>query len=194
MSRMIKDNTENDNYVTVQDEIDWNLHNSGSFFLTGEIDDISTGEVVKWILSENVSKKHTELRLFINSCGGDLYSAFGLIDIMKASKIPIHTIGVGSLMSAAFLIFMTGHKGGRLLTRNTTVMSHQFSTYYEGKEHDVKASEKETRTVKQRMLDIIKESCSMDERAVKRKLLPPSDVWLSAQECIDLGVADAIFS
>ena len=193
MSRMIKNNIENDNYTTAQDEIDWNLHNSGSFFLTGEIDDISTGEVVKWIMSENISKKHTELRLFINSCGGDLYSAFGLIDIMKASKIPIHTIGVGSLMSAAFLIFMTGHKGGRLLTRNTTVMSHQFSTYYEGKEHDVKASEKETRTVKQRMLDIIKESCSMDERAVKRKLLPPSDVWLSAQECIDLGVADAIF-
>lgn len=191
---MIKNNIENDNYTTAQDEIDWNLHNSGSFFLTGEIDDISTGEVVKWIMSENISKKHTELRLFINSCGGDLYSAFGLIDIMKASKIPIHTIGVGSLMSAAFLIFMTGHKGGRLLTRNTTVMSHQFSTYYEGKEHDVKASEKETRTVKQRMLDIIKESCSMDERAVKRKLLPPSDVWLSAQECIDLGVADAIFS
>lgn len=191
---MIKNNIENDNYTTAQDEIDWNLHNSGSFFLTGEIDDISTGEVVKWIMSENISKKHTELRLFINSCGGDLYSAFGLIDIMKASKIPIHTIGVGSLMSAAFLIFMTGHKGGRLLTRNTTVMSHQFSTYYEGKEHDVKASEKETRTVKQRMLDIIKESCSMDERAVKRKLLPPSDVWLSAQECIDLGVADAIFT
>jgi ATP-dependent Clp protease protease subunit len=190
---MIKNNTENDNYATVQDEIDWNLHNSGSFFLTGEIDEISTGEVVKWIISENISKKHTELRLFINSCGGDLYSAFGLIDIMKTSKIPIHTIGVGSLMSAAFLIFMTGFKGGRLLTRNTTVMSHQFSTYYEGKEHDVKASEKETRTVKQRMLDIIKESCNMDERAVKRKLLPPSDVWLSAQECIDLGVADAIF-
>ena len=46
---MIKNNIENDNYTTAQDEIDWNLHNSGSFFLTGEIDDISTGEVVKWM-------------------------------------------------------------------------------------------------------------------------------------------------
>jgi len=32
----------------------------------------------------------------------------------------------------------------------------------------------------------------MDERTIKRKLLPPSDVWLSAQECIDLGVADIL--
>jgi len=42
------------------------------------------------------------------------------------------------------------------------------------------------------MLDIIKDSTDMDERTIKRKLLPPSDVWLSAQECVDLGVADTI--
>lgn len=184
---------ETPNAATVQDQIDWNLYRSGTFYLSGDIDELSCGEVIRWILSENIDKQHKELRLFINSCGGDLYSAFGLIDIMKASRIPIHTIGVGSLMSAAFLIFISGAVGGRSITKNTSIMSHQFSTFYEGKEHDIKASEKETRYVKQRMLDIMKEHCPMDEKTIKRKLLPPSDVWLSAQECIDLGVADGIF-
>jgi len=179
--------------ATVYDEIDWNLYKSGTYYLHGDIDDHSVADCIKWILSENATGRCGELKLVINSCGGDLYQAFGLIDIMRASKIPIHTVGVGALMSAAFLIFLAGTIGKRSLTKNTSVMCHQFSTYYEGKEHDVKASEKETRYIKQRMLDIIKDSCTMDEKTIKRKLLPPSDVWLSAEECVELGVADAIF-
>ena len=178
---------------TVWDDVDWMIHNSGSYYLSGDIDENSITPVIKWILAENIAQRHKQLNLFINSCGGDLYQAFGLIDIMKSSKIPVATNGVGSLMSAAFLIFMSGVKGKRFITKNTSIMSHQFSTFYEGKEHDVKASEKETRYIKQRMLDVMKESCSMDERMIKRKLLPPSDVWLSAEECVELGVADATF-
>ena len=179
--------------ATIYDDIDWTLHNSGSYYLTGDVDEHSIAPVIKWILAENITKRHTQLNLFINSLGGDLYQAFGLIDVMKSSQIPVSTKGIGSLMSAAFLIFISGNKGQRFITKNTSIMSHQFSTYYEGKEHDVKASEKETRYIKQRMLDVIKESCTMDERMIKRKLLPPSDVWLSADECVELGVADAIF-
>jgi len=178
--------------LTVIDDIEWTIHKSGTYYLTGDIDEHSITPVIKWIIAENMAQRHTQLNLYINSFGGDLYQAFGLIDMMKSSKIPVATSGVGSLMSAAFLIFMSGAKGHRSITKNTSIMSHQFSTFYEGKEHDVKASEKETRYIKQRMLDIMKESCEMDERMIKRKLLPPSDVWLSAEECLELGVADAI--
>lgn len=179
---------------TVYDQIEWNLYKSGVFFLSGEINDINVGECIKWIVSENVQNKHKTLTLYINSVGGDLYSAFGLIDMIHMSNIPIKTIAVGSLMSAAFLIFMCGEKGQRLITKNTSIMSHQFSTFYEGKEHDVKASEKETRYIKQRMLQIIKDSSLLDERTIKRRLLPPSDVWLSADECVELGVADTVLA
>jgi ATP-dependent Clp protease protease subunit len=177
----------------VFDSIDMVLYESGTFYLSGEINEDNVGDCIRWIMAENCEGKRKELTLVINSPGGDLYSAFGLIDMIRASKIPVSTIGVGSLMSAAFLIFITGAKGCRRVTRNTSVMCHQFSTYYEGKEHDAKAYEKETKYIKQRMLDIVKESCSMDEKVIKRKLLPPSDVWLTAQECVDLGVADSIF-
>lgn len=189
MTNKVSENTA----ATAQDDVDMLLYKSGSFYLSGDIDEHSVSECVKWILAENMANRHTHLNLYINSLGGDLYQAFGLIDLMKASRIPVYTIGIGSLMSAAFLIFISGSKGNRIMTKNTSVMSHQFSTYYEGKEHDVKASEKETRYIKQRMLDVIKDSCTMDERMIKRKLLPPSDVWLSADECVELGVADSIF-
>lgn len=182
-----------DNICNVEDQVEFDLYTNGIHYLTGEIGQFNTTPLIQWIISENtksVPKEH--LTLYINSIGGDLYDAFAVIDIMKSSKIPIKTIGLGSLMSAAFMIFISGQRGSRVLAHNTSIMCHQFSTSYEGKEHDIKASERETRFVKQKMLDIIKNSTDMDERTIKRKLLPPSDVWLSAEECMELGVADSI--
>ncbi len=182
-----------DNICNVEDQIEYNLYTNGMHYLSGEINQFNTTPLIQWIIGENANPKPKEfLTLYINSIGGDLYDAFAVIDLMRSSKIPIKTIGIGSLMSAAFMIFVSGQKGSRVLTRNTSIMCHQFSSSYEGKEHDIKASEREVRFVKQRMLDIIKDSTDMDERTIKRKLLPPSDVWLSAQECLELGVADII--
>jgi len=33
----------------------------------------------------------------------------------------------------------------------------------------------------------------LDARKIKSKLLPPTDVWFTADEVIELGVADYIF-
>ena len=182
-----------DNISTVEDQIEYNLYTNGIHYLSGEINQFNATPLIQWILGENANPKPREsLTLYINSVGGDLYDAFAVIDLMRSSKIPIKTVGIGSLMSAAFMIFVSGQKGSRVLTKNTSIMCHQFSSSYEGKEHDIKASEREVRFVKQKMLDIIKDSTDMDERTIKRKLLPPSDVWLSAQECLALGVADII--
>lgn len=182
-----------DNICNVEDQIEFNLYTNGIHYLTGEINQFNTTPLIQWIISENTNPTPKEyLTLYINSIGGDLYDSFAVIDMMKSSKIPIRTIGLGSLMSAAFMIFVSGERGSRSLAKNTSIMCHQFSTSYEGKEHDIKASERETRFVKQKMLDIIKNSTDMDERTIKRKLLPPSDVWLSAQECLELGVADQV--
>ena len=182
-----------DNISTVEDQIEYNLYTNGIHYLSGEINQFNATPLIQWIIGENANSKPREsLTLYINSVGGDLYDAFAVIDLMRSSKIPIKTIGIGSLMSAAFMIFVSGQKGSRVLTKNTSIMCHQFSSSYEGKEHDIKASEREVRFVKQKMLDIIKNSTDMDERTIKRKLLPPSDVWLSAEECMNLGVADQI--
>jgi ATP-dependent protease ClpP protease subunit len=42
------------------------------------------------------------------------------------------------------------------------------------------------------MLNILQEATGMSARNVKSKLLSPSDVWLTAEEVIKLGVADRI--
>merc|ERR1711991_246857 len=100
----------------------------------------SCRECIKWIMNHNLSDNRLpQLTLIINSPGGDVHAAFALIDTMKASTIPIKTVGLGLIASCGFLIFIAGKKGSRILTPNTSILSHQYSWGSAGKEHELYA-------------------------------------------------------
>ena len=175
------------------DRIDSKLLENSVHFLTGDIEEENVLAAIKWITYENIeSSKHKQLTLYINSQGGDLYQAFALIDIMKSSRFPIRTIGIGSIMSAAFLIFVSGQRGNRYIAPNTGIMCHQYSDSSEGKHHDLKAAMKEGEYCNERMMKILKTATELPVSKIKSKLLPASDVYLTAQEMLDLGAADYI--
>ena len=176
-----------------KDRIDIKLLDNHVHFLVGEITEENVNDCIRWIVYENLDTRTTKtLTLYINSTGGDLYQAFALIDLMRTSEHKIRTIAMGSVMSAAFLIFASGTKGQRHITQNTSAMCHQFTETTEGKYHDIKATMKENEMCNQRMVDILKEATGLPTAKIKSKLLPASDVYLSASEMVDLGVADHI--
>jgi ATP-dependent Clp protease protease subunit len=133
------------------------------------------------------------LTLYINSTGGSLTDAFGLIDIIKNSNAVVRTIAIGNVMSAAFLIFAAGDKGERYVSKNTSIMCHQFTDSMDDKYHNIKAAMKETEHLNKRMIDVLTEATGLAPSRVKSKLLPASDVYLTPDELIELGVADHIF-
>lgn len=176
-----------------EDRIDLKLLENSTFFLNGEIDEDSVGSAVKWLIYENLdTSKEKILTLYINSTGGDLYQAFGLIDVMRASPHVIRCIGIGSVMSAAFLIFASGDHGQRYAAKNTSFMCHQFSESMENKYHDLKATMKENDICNDKMVSILKDATGLAPSVIKKKLLPASDVYLTSQEVLDLSIADHI--
>ena len=66
---------------------------------------------------------------------------------------PIHTVGLGVIASCGLLLFITGKKGKRTLTPNTSILSHQYSWGNYGKEHELFAQVKEFELSTKRMLD-----------------------------------------
>jgi ATP-dependent Clp protease, protease subunit len=175
-----------------EDRIALRLLENNVFFLSGEIDEESINECIRWIIYENLDSKEKLLTLYINSTGGDLYSAFALIDTMKNSGHPIRTVGLGAVMSAAFLIFAAGTKGERYAAKNASFMCHQYSDNLAGKHHDLKATMRDGELCNQKMIDILKNATGLSTVKIKSKLLPASDVYLSAEETVDLNVADHI--
>jgi ATP-dependent Clp protease, protease subunit len=176
-----------------EDRIDIKLLENSVFFLTGDIEEENIEKCIKWIAYEDLDPKQDKiLTLYVNSTGGDLYQAFALIDIMNASSHKIRTIGMGSVMSAAFLIVAAGTRGERFVTHNTSCMCHQFSSGSDGKYHDLKAEMKETEFLNTKMVDVLVAATKQVPSYVKKRLLPPTDVYMSAAEMIEHGAADYI--
>ena len=175
------------------DKVQAGLLSNSIHFLVGEITSENINEAIKWITFENLTKKTKTLTLYINSEGGDLYQAFALIDVMNKSHHPIKTIGLGNIMSAAFLIFACGTTGQRYIAPNTGIMCHQFSSEMEHKYHDIKAQMVENENCNERMLNVLMRATGKSKAFVQQRLLPPSDVYLTADDAISYGIADKLF-
>ena len=170
------------------------LNDHGIMVLMGDIDSDNVRPVIEWILHENHvrKKKQKELLLMICSDGGAIADGFALIDVMRSSKIPIKTVGLGSVASCGLMIFLSGAPGRRVLTPNTSILSHQFSWGSSGKAHELFATVKEFELCQQRMVNLYKQSTGLDDDTIKKVLLPPQDVYLSADEALEYNICDAI--
>ena len=183
-----------DSVIDAEDIIGLGLLKNHTHFLMGEIDDENIEKAIRWLLYENMDNSNPDkiLTIYINSTGGSLTDAFGLIDVMQNSNFVVRTIAIGNVMSAAFLIFAAGDKGERYVAKNTSIMCHQFTGSMESKYHDIKAQMKETENCNNRMIEILKEATDLPVSKIKSKLLSPSDVYLTAEELITFNVADHI--
>jgi len=99
---------------------------------------------------------------------------------------------LGQIASCGLLIFLAGTRGRRVLTPNTSVLSHQFSWGSAGKAHELFATVKEFELTQQRMVRHYQESTGLDEDTIKQVLLPPQDIYLSAEEALTYNICDAI--
>ena len=169
------------------------LEKLGVYLLMSEINSASVMPVVEWILKNNITRPPLDrLSLIINSGGGSVTDAFALIDTMKGSSIPVHTIGLGEISSAALMIFMAGHKGGRTMTPNCSVLSHQYSWGRWGKEHELVSSTRGIDLTSEMILSHYMKCTGLAEKKIREVLLPPQDVWLNAKEAKKYGLCDKV--
>jgi ATP-dependent Clp protease, protease subunit len=168
------------------------LITNNTYILSSEIEDDCIEKVLRWLICENMSADPKTLTLYINSRGGDICGAFALIDLMLKSKHTIRTIGIGNVMSSAFMIFAAGTKGHRYIGENASILCHQYSDEYEAKHHDLKSRILEGDRINKRMVDLLVNSSGLSQKTVKSKLLNATDVWLTAHQTVEYGIADHI--
>jgi len=152
------------------------MWDAGVYYMADGFTYESTAPIVKWIIEKNLlpdSERPEKLVLVINSPGGS-------------------TVGLGLIASCGVLTFMAGTKGHRMITPNTSILSHQYSWGSGGKEHELFARVKEFELSTQRMLDHYKKCTGMSEKVIREVLLPAEDVWLSADEAVKYKIADKI--
>lgn len=170
------------------------LKDHGVYLFNSPITQESVGDAIEYILELNADRDidWKKITMFINSSGGFVTDGFALIDIMYGSRIPIHTVGIGMIASMGLQIFLAGHKGTRTLTTNCMILSHQFSGEESGKQHELIAARDEVDQIGEMIMRHYVRTTGLSEEEVKKYLLPPQDIWLTADRAKELGVCDIV--
>lgn len=151
-----------------------------------------TEELLTFDYNNQILGNNQPIHILINSGGGLVVSAWQICDIMDIIKTPVHTIGIGNISSAALMIFINGEKGHRILSKRTSVMSHQYSWGVSGKYEELKAANAEIDNLYKRMLDLYVDKTGLDRETITEKLLKSSDMWLTAAQAKKFGLADKV--
>lgn len=166
---------------------------TSSVLLFGDIADGTLYDLVLRIRAilhmRDESQKNDPINLIINSDGGDVYEALGMIDFIQSLDVKVNTICRGRAMSAAALLLCSG-TGIRAASKNSTIMFHEISSGIYGKSSDMKANVQHTEKLEDILVDIIVENSNKDSVFWKDKIL--KDYYISPVEALELGVIDTI--
>ena len=137
------------------------------------------------LISENSSKP---IELHLNSSGGDPYCMLRLHDAILNCPAQIKFFGSGKICSSATWIMCACDE--RYLTKNATVMVHDGSEGLEGTHTDVKIGMVEAKRLQDLLYDIYAANSRMPKAFWED--VCQRDLYLTAQEAIQLGLADKI--
>lgn len=129
-----------------------------------------------------------EIKIHINSEGGDIFSAMAMVDTIKLCKVPITTIVEGQAASAATLISVVADK--RQITENSHMLIHQLSTGFWGKHNEFKDEMKNQNRLMKLIKDLYQTHTNISLDKLNNCLT--KDLWWSSKFCKKNGLIDEI--
>ncbi len=152
-----------------------NIH---EFYLSGDIE--SSEDYIDWFDTIRSAGENDVLKFYINSSGGDLFTAIQFMRVLSDTAANIVVSVEGACMSAATLIFLHGHQFE--VSPHSMFMFHNYSSGVVGKggemydrlSHEKDWSEKLLREVY---------SDFLTEKEIT-SILDNKDIWMDGDECI----------
>ena len=135
------------------------------------------------------------IEFLISTPGGSADDMLSLYDMMRVirEKCPIHTFGIGKVMSAGVLILAAGTKGKRRIGKNCRVMIHSVAGGNVGSFHNLENEMEEIRHIQRTYIKLLAAETNMSEAQLKKMINKKINVYLSAEEAVELGIADEVF-
>ena len=133
--------------------------------------------------------------VIISTGGGNADEMMSIYDMMRMIRqnVDIETIGVGKVMSAGTLLLAAGTKGKRRIGRNCRVMIHAVTGGSIGPMHELTNEFKEIQKIQDAYINCLADETNMTVRQIKKYLKQKTNVYLTAEEAVELGLADEIF-
>ncbi len=170
--------------------------------LYGDIDERKSRETLSGLLVlHNSSMREIDgeevwepLEFIISTYGGSADDMFALYDVMRMVQkdCEIHTFGLGKVMSAGVLLLAAGTKGKRRIGENCRVMIHSVIAGNHGNLHNLENEMDEIRNSQENYVAALVKETNLTKRTLKKLLERKVNVYLSAAEAVEYGIADII--
>lgn len=131
-----------------------------------------------------------DLELEINSSGGSVFAGFEMYSLLRGAKCNTVAI-VQSLAGSAASTVMAACRDVRM-SPVAQVMIHLPSSYAKGNQNDMRHEAKVLEQITQSILNGYEEKCAGKTTRDRLDRLIRAESWLTAQEAVELGLADSI--
>lgn len=132
--------------------------------------------------------KRKPILMYIASGGGCAISGFALLDVMKQSKTPIHTIDLCSSYSMASYILMAGHK--RFALKHASVLLHDGGFGLQGSANKNKDTIEFYNRLDSNIKNFVIENTNIEEELYDSKI--DREWYIFPEEAKELGIIDYI--
>jgi ATP-dependent Clp protease protease subunit len=181
----------NENYQRTREmTVDQMLLENRVVFLVGEINEVSSYNVIMRLLYLQNLRKDQDIMLYINSPGGHVDDTLAMYDTMKFLSCDVQTFCIGQAMSGAAVILAAGTKGKRYCLPHAKVMIHQpFGGIY-GQAADIAIQAEEILKTKKTLTELVARLTGQPfDRVAEDK---ERDKYFDAHEAKAYGLVDEV--
>jgi ATP-dependent Clp protease protease subunit len=146
------------------------------------------------LIEDEKPEKPDDITFYVSTYGGSADDMFSIYDVMNFAKTrcDIVTCGLGKVMSAGVLLLAAGTKGKRKIGKNCRVMIHAVTAGNVGTVHNLVNELDEIQNLQEAYIDAIVENSNFTKRGLKKLMDRKVNVYLSAEEAIEHGIADIL--
>lgn len=161
-------------------------------FLGTEINSDVSNIITSQLLYLNSIDTDADIKLFINSPGGDIYSGLAIFDTMNFVEPDVSTYAMGVAASMASVILSSGTKGKRYALPNSKVLIHQpMGGLPSGtQESDFRIAYEEINKCKRTLYEILAENTGQSKEVIEKDA--DRDHWFTAYEAREYGLIDEV--
>lgn len=139
---------------------------------------------------ESVDSKK-DIKIYINSGGGEVYSGYSIVDVMDFVTPEISTVVTGIAASMAFVISTSGNKGKRFALKHSRLMQHQpLGGISQSQASDIEITAKEILKLKKELYETIAKNTGQTYKKIYEDC--DRDFWMTSEEAKNYGAIDKV--
>ena len=161
-------------------------------FFGTELDAGLANVIIAQMLHLQAEDPDKDIRLYINSPGGDMNALFAIYDTMQVLSCDVSTVCIGQAASAAAVILAGGARGKRFTLPTARVLIHQPHGGAQGQSVDLELAVKEMVVLRDRMVQSLAEDTGQDPDAIRRDI--DRDFILRGDEAVSYGLVDEVLT